>query len=424
MKSVSGGSSAIDNLNKVRQLEKDLEAKTAEINRLSSELKSSKPGSGPRKGGPGPCLSRTGSVERNVEDQLLKDLQDSIERENDLKEQLSLAEDESAEVRMKMSRIEDENEALSSQLKKMAIKNKSNRRSPSPYNRNSFAEKDEGISEDGEELSPTELKVQLEVSENETELLRKKVENLLTDNLKLTKEVKDITTKMNDAKKAPATRSYGGYGSNANSTNANEKKIEELQTEVNTFRVKLIEKDREIERLDAQAKSSKASGGKTLKRGSSQEEDLLSKLAVIEKEAEVLRSKTQQLENENESLKSSSKGRPGAFSQNEKFSLEQKIKDLETKLKDSSKKVTELEDSSKGSMRTNLELDRVKRDKNNLDAEVVKLKDQASAEKRKCEKMERDMVSLSDKVEKAQREVIGVEREKRRIEEDKNKLMT
>merc|ERR1712112_804792 len=201
----------MDNLNKVRQLEKDLEAKTQQINRLESELKSSKPGSGPRKGGPGPCLSRTGSVERNVEDQLLKDLQDSIERENDLKEQLSLAEDESAEVRKKMSRIEDENEALSSQLKKMATKNKSNRRSPSPYNRNSFAEKDEGISEDGEELSPTELKVQLEVSENETELLRKKVENLLTDNLKLTKEVKDITTKMNDAKKAPATRSYGGY---------------------------------------------------------------------------------------------------------------------------------------------------------------------------------------------------------------------
>ena len=420
MKSVSGGSSAMDNLSKIRQLEKDLEAKTQQISRLESEVKNnSKSGSGPRKGGPGPCLSRTGSVERNVEDQLLKDLQDSIERENDLKEQLSLAEEESAEVRKKMSRIEDENEALSSQLKKMATKNK--RRSPSPYNRNSISEKDEGISEDGEELSPSELKVQLEVSEQETELLRKKVENLLTDNLKLTKEVKDITTKMNDAKKAPATRSFG-YGSSANNTNANEKKIEELQTEVNSFRVKLIEKDREIERLDAQVKSSKSSGGKTLKRGSSQDEDLLSKLAVIEKEAEVLRSKTHQLESENESLKASSKGRPGAFSQNEKFSLEQKIKDLETKLKESTKKITELEDSSKGSMRTNLELDRVKRDKSSMEAEVVKLKDQASAEKRKCEKMERDMVGLSDKVEKAQREVIGVEREKRRMEEEKNKM--
>merc|ERR1712061_867914 len=101
MKSVSGGSSAMDNINRVRQLEKDLEAKTQQISRLEAEMKNSKTGSGPRKGGPGPCLSRTGSVERSVEDQLLKDLQDSIERENDLKEQLSLAEDEGGEVRRK-----------------------------------------------------------------------------------------------------------------------------------------------------------------------------------------------------------------------------------------------------------------------------------------------------------------------------------
>merc|ERR1719348_1487157 len=149
MKSVSGGSSAMDNLNKVRQLEKDLEAKTQQINRLESELKSNKTGSGPRRGGPGPCLSRTGSVERNVEDQLLKDLQDSIERENDLKEQLNMAEEEAGETRKKLSRLEDENESLSGQLKRMTTKNKSNRRSPSPYNRNAVPEKDEGISEDG-----------------------------------------------------------------------------------------------------------------------------------------------------------------------------------------------------------------------------------------------------------------------------------
>merc|ERR1712156_142821 len=180
-----------------------------------------------------------------------------------------MGEEEAGETRKKMSRLEDETEALSSQLKKMATKNKSSRRSQSPYSRNSLAEKDEGISEDGEELSPAELKVQLEVSEQETELLRKKVENILTENLKLTKEVKDIQTKLNDAKKAPAAgRSYGyGAANNTSSSNANEKKIEELQSEVNTFRVKLIEKDRELERLDAQVKSSKNSGGKTLKRG-------------------------------------------------------------------------------------------------------------------------------------------------------------
>ena len=69
-------------------------------------------------------------MERSVEDQLLKDLQDSIERENDLKEQLNMAEDSSGDMRKKMSRLEDENESLASQLKRMT--NKGTRRSPSP----------------------------------------------------------------------------------------------------------------------------------------------------------------------------------------------------------------------------------------------------------------------------------------------------
>merc|ERR1711936_794606 len=169
-------------------------------------------------GGPGPCLSRTGSVERNIEDQLTKDLADSVERENDLKEQLNMAEEEAAETRKKLSRLEDENESLSGQLKRMTTKNKGTRRSPSPYNRNSVAEKDEGISEDGEELSPGELKVQLEVAEQETGLLRKKVENLLTENLKITKEVKDLTSKVSEAKKSSSVGSSGRMGGTQNST--------------------------------------------------------------------------------------------------------------------------------------------------------------------------------------------------------------
>merc|ERR1711872_647062 len=415
VKTMSGGSGALDNMNKVRQLEKDLEAKTMQIGRLEAEIKSNKPASGPRKGGPGPCLSRTGSVERNVEDQLLKDLQDSIERENDLKEQLNMAEEEAAETRKKLSRLEDDNESLSGQVKRMATKNKGTRRSPSPYNRNAVPEKDE-VSENGEDLSPAELKVQLEVSEQETEVLRKKVENLLTENLKITKEVKEITSKLNEAKKAPATRSYGMPARDNSSTN--EKKIEELQTEVNTFRVKTIEKDRELERLDAQVKASKTSG-KTLKRTGSQDEDLLKKLSVIEKEAEVLRTKTQQLESENENLKSSKKTPAG---NQDKYALEEKVRGLEAKLKEANKKVTELEDSSKGTMKTSLGLDRIKRERSSLESEIIKLKDTASAEKRKVEKTERELAAVTDKSEKAQREVIAAEREKRRIEEEKNKL--
>merc|ERR1712062_546853 len=106
LKSLSGGSNALDSINKVRQLEKDMEAKNMQVARLEAELKTTKAaagGTGPRKGGPGPCLSRTGSVERNVEDQLL----------NDLKEQLSIAEEDAGEARKKLSRLEDENESLS-----------------------------------------------------------------------------------------------------------------------------------------------------------------------------------------------------------------------------------------------------------------------------------------------------------------------
>jgi len=241
---------------------------------------------------------------------------------------------------------------------------------------------------------------------------------LLTENLKITKEVKEITSKLNEAKKAPATRSYGMPARDNSSTN--EKKIEELQTEVNTFRVKMIEKDRELERLDAQVKASKTSG-KTLKRTGSQDEDLIKKLSVIEKEAEVLRTKTQQLESENENLKSANNKKLPAGNQ-EKFALEEKVRGLETKLKDSNKKITELEDSSKGTMKTSLELDRIKRERSNLESEIIKLKDTASAEKRKVEKTERELAAVTDKSEKAQREVIAAEREKRRIEEEKNKL--
>merc|ERR1712141_721587 len=114
----------------------------------------------------------------------------------------------STEMRKKMSRLEDETESLASQLKRMTTKTKAGtRRSPSP--RVGSLDKDEGISEDGEELSPAELKVQLEVAEGETDVLRKKVENLLTDNLKLTKEIKDTNAKLaEEKKKKPSSSLY------------------------------------------------------------------------------------------------------------------------------------------------------------------------------------------------------------------------
>merc|ERR1712228_750049 len=80
-----------DSSNKLRNLEKELEQKNVLITKYEQQIADLR---GSKLKGAGPVMSRTGSVERSVEDQLLKDLQDSIERENDLKEQLNTAEDE------------------------------------------------------------------------------------------------------------------------------------------------------------------------------------------------------------------------------------------------------------------------------------------------------------------------------------------
>merc|ERR1711981_273510 len=290
IKTSAGGSGALDNLSKIRQLEKDLDNKNQLNSRLEQQIKELSNHSGASKiglnkantKGGGPVLSRTGSVERSVEDQLLKDLQDSIERENDLKEQLNMADESSTDNRKKMSRLEDENESLANQLKKMTNKNKiGSRRSPSP--RVGGHDKDEGISEDGEELSPAELKVQLEVAEGETDVLRKKIENLLTDNLKLTKEIKDTNTKLaEEKKKKPSSSLY----SSSITRKEDSSKVDEIQNELNGTRIKLIEKERELERLDAQLKSA-SKGTSKMKRTGSQDDDLAKKMEVIEKEANV-----------------------------------------------------------------------------------------------------------------------------------------
>ena len=76
---------------------------------------------------------------------------------------------------------------------------------------------------------------------------------------------------------------------------------------VDTYcRVKLIEREREIEKLDTQLKN--ASKGKaTMKRSGSQDDDLAKKLGVVEKEASVLRDRNAALENENDRLANDNK---------------------------------------------------------------------------------------------------------------------
>lgn len=427
----SSSMSSFDSQNKIRTLERELEQKTLLNTKYEQQIAELRTG-GSKIGKQGPVLSRTGSVEKSVEDQLLKDLQDSIERENDLKEQLTMAEDEGTEMRKKLSRVEDENESLAQQLKRMAIKAKGTRRSPSPaYGRGAVIEKDEGISEDGEELSVSELKVQLEVTEGETSVLRKKIDNLLTENLKLTKEIREINTKLSDEKKKK-TLSVSSYSRGPDKENSYyEQKIDELQTELNSTRVKLIEKDREVERLDAQVKSKSGSGKGKFSRSGSQEEDMQKKVQVIEQEASVLRDKVTKLEADNERLTNENKHgkygkKPPSSTQEklqmDKFALEEKVKQLESSLKEQTKKVSDLHDAAKYAKQDTSELDRLKKDKNNLEFEITRLKSSGEGDKRKVEKLEREVSVANDKSDKAQRELIAAEREKRRADEDKRRV--
>lgn len=73
-------------------------------------------------------ISRSSLIRGGSQDdpqQLMRDLQDSIEREADIREQLKYAEEEAESLRKKVLRIEDENESLMVQLKKMASKARS-----------------------------------------------------------------------------------------------------------------------------------------------------------------------------------------------------------------------------------------------------------------------------------------------------------
>ncbi|XP_058448086.1 myosin-2 heavy chain isoform X2 [Malaya genurostris] len=310
---------------KVKQLEEELRVSNEVSRRLQSELEQAESSpSTPTKKTPAlgkigkstsadnkisrASLTRGGSQEDPV--QLLRDLQDSLEREADLREQLKYAEEEAENLRRKSSRVEDDNESLLMQLKKMATKARSRKLSPSPPNRRLMAEgpleKDEGISDEDD---PAELRLQLELNEQETAVLRRKIEELEVENKRNREHVKELqesliskTKEMDKQSKFPSL-----LGSKSKDP-LDGKKIKVMEDEITELRKKLIEKDREVERVQAELSLTKTKGGKTLTKTKpldtsltdQQAADLKRQMQVVEQEATVLRKKTQTLEQENE----------------------------------------------------------------------------------------------------------------------------
>ncbi|XP_055710579.1 myosin-10 isoform X2 [Phlebotomus papatasi] len=289
---------------KIRQLEEELKLAKDVAKRLQSEADTKK--KTPSLGKIGKSTSADGKITResltrggSQEDpnQLQRDLQDSMEREADLREQLKFAEEEAESFRKKASRIEDENESLMMQLKKMASKARGTKLGASSRIRS--VEKDEGISD---EEDPAELRVLLELNEQEASVLRRKVEELETGNDKKDKQIKELEDRLQTATKAqknevtekpklPTILSKTPAGINA----ANEKKIKSLEEELTTTKKKLQEKTKEVQQLqDTKSSRESLSGDQSV--------NLKRQLQTVESEAAVLRTKLQTVEQENDKI--------------------------------------------------------------------------------------------------------------------------
>ncbi|XP_066255061.1 putative leucine-rich repeat-containing protein DDB_G0290503 isoform X1 [Euwallacea similis] len=199
---ISADPKTISNQDLIKKLEQDLKISNEVSLRLQKELEESNrkleesvKTSVKKAPGVKPPLCETKKLSRESltrggsqddPSQLLRDLQDSMEREADLKEQLKFAEEDGQNLRKKVSRIEEDNESLVLQLKKMANRAKGRKLSSGDRKSSAASDDKKSLSED-ENLE--ELKLQLELSEQEASVLRKKVEELEADNRGLESKV-------------------------------------------------------------------------------------------------------------------------------------------------------------------------------------------------------------------------------------------
>ncbi|XP_017153489.1 myosin-4 isoform X7 [Drosophila miranda] len=196
-------------------------------------------------------LTRGGSQEDPQH--LQRELQDSIERETDLKDQLKFAEEEAEHLRKKVTRFEDENESLMMQLKKMATRSRTRKLSPTPHPHRLapevHADRDEGISDEDD---PAELRILLELNEQEASILRLKVEDLEKENAESKKYVRELQAKLRPEAAAANGSKSSLLSFGTSSSSAAEKKLKTLNEELTQLRKSLQEKEQAVETLKEQ----------------------------------------------------------------------------------------------------------------------------------------------------------------------------
>ncbi|XP_043195755.1 golgin subfamily A member 4-like isoform X3 [Amphibalanus amphitrite] len=382
-----------------------------------------------------PPIKRQSSA--SDENKLLRDLQDTLEREADLKEQMKFAEEEAAQLRKKLVRVEEENESLAIQLKKMAKKGRRPASGGSLDGPSSVShDRDEGISEDIEELSPQELKIQLELNERETSSLRKKVDNVESENERLQRQVKELQERMSHGSKATIPEI------SISDPNAYyEQKINVLEEEMNELRKKLIDKERENDSLKTEAEMGRSKkGGKVIYARSRsldinelQTSDLRRQLQLAEQEAQQLRSKNSELEREAadaavESRRLSARlaKRPAATGPEklamEKAELEERLSRAERRLSEKEATIGELRravkeaasggdqsrlspsrsprEGRRAERNSEVDVEGLRREKDALQSEMKSKERELSAAKKKVSELSSEKERLSDMVRK------------------------
>ena len=127
----------------------------------------------------------------------MRDLSDSLERENDLKEQLKFTEEENVINRKKASDLEEENESLTLQLQKMSTAKSSK-----------FFKKKDILEKEVVTEREHELRLQMELAEQEMKVLRRKMDELEDENSSMLKQLHDVQTQSSNVN-AKAIRETG-----------------------------------------------------------------------------------------------------------------------------------------------------------------------------------------------------------------------
>ncbi|XP_036217888.2 uncharacterized protein [Bactrocera oleae] len=156
----------------------------------------------------------------------------------------------------------------------------------------SAAERDEGISDEDD---PAELRILLELNEQEAAILRQRVDDLEKENRETKRHVRELQEKVYQVESGDKKSSLLSF--NSTPANAADKKLKALTEELMQLRKSLSDKDRTIERLQSEIAA---------KTGSALPQDVnidaKRQLILVEQEASVLRTKISTLESENEKL--------------------------------------------------------------------------------------------------------------------------